>query len=122
MIRGLWVCLVWLMAGCVPEADSGNQWDGTYIGYYHHNQQDTTPVTLVFEGKYFAAAPHGKQLQQESTGIFQDNHSSLIFHNTTKESLLTLNGAYQYQFGLDGSIRIWQQNGDQMSEMILRQK
>jgi hypothetical protein len=114
-------CFLLLLAGCTPGAVPESQWDGTYIGYIHHNQQDTTPVTLVFEGKYFAAAPYGGHAEAESSGVFEDNQTVLIFQNTTA-ALPHLNGAYQYQFGLDGSVRMWQENGAETNEMILRLK
>lgn len=117
-----WFCLSFLLLGCVPDAATDNKLDGTYIGYYHHNQQDTMPVTLVFEGKYFAASPYGEYSQPESTGVFQEQPSGLIFQNTTKESLVNLEGPYQYHFGVDGSLRIWQQNGTEKNEMVLRLK
>ena len=121
MFKWLWFCPFFLFAGCTAETPPNEQWQGTYIGYYHHNQKDTTTVTLVFEGKYFAVSPCEKQ-QQESTGIFQDDRSALIFQNTTDASSLAINGAFQYRFGADGSVRIWQQNNDGMNEMILRHK
>lgn len=116
-----WFCLL-LLAGCAPDAAPDSQWEGTYIGYIHHNQQDTTPVTLVFEGKYFAAAPYGTQNQFESTGVFKDDRSALFFENTAHQAQVNLNGEYKYSFGPDGSVRMWQENGTEKREMILRQK
>jgi hypothetical protein len=121
MAKVCWFCLL-LIAGCTPDAARESQWDGTYIGYIHHNRQDTTPVTLVFEGKYFAAAPYGEQGEAESTGVFEDDRSALNFQNAVTASLPHLQGVYKYQFGLDGSVRMWQQNGTETNELILRQK
>jgi hypothetical protein len=113
--------LLLFFSACSPGPAANTQWDGTYIGYIHHNQQDTTPVTLVFEGKYFAAAPYGGEVEAESAGVFQDSRSSLTFQNATT-ALPRLNGVYKYRFGLDGSVRMWQENGAETNELILRLK
>lgn len=115
--------LVLLLSCGRPEADSASL-EGTYIGYYHRNQEDTAQVTLVFEGDYFAGK--SKKHENKIEGSFQQKENSVIFFDSLKkvqasDSTLLLKGPYQYEVYDDGSIRLWKQYGDIMEEFILRQ-
>jgi hypothetical protein len=122
MKNRIWFCLVWLIAGCMPETNPSDNWEGTYIGYYHHNHQDTTPVTLTFEGRYFAAAPRKNPGNHPSSGVFSHKETSLIFYNPEADSSTIFQGTYQYQYSLDGTVRIWQENDNRLVEMFLKQQ
>lgn len=115
-------CLAFLLFACKQGPYQSSQWDGTYIGYYHQNMQDTLPLTLVFEGQNFAAAPYGAEPSSDAAGVFHADQSALVFENMENQGPLPLNGAYRYQFSPDGSVRFWQQNGDEIKELILVQK
>jgi hypothetical protein len=119
----LWFCLVWLIAGCMLEPTTQGAWNGTYIGYYHRNQQDTTPVTFTFEGKYFAADPWYAESRQNAAGVFRQKESSLIFFNPSADSASVIQGTFQYQYGANGTVRIWRYPDDGgIVELILKQQ
>lgn len=114
--------LATLLTGCLDNSEPQNQWEGAYIGYYHYNNQDTTQVTLVFEGNYFAAAPYHKAPIAETTGMFQSDQASLTFEQKSNSSRLDLNGPYRYEFSADGSLRCWQEDGADIRELILKEQ
>ena len=76
----------------------------------------------MFEGKYFAASPHYATGNAAAEGVFQQQQTTLVFQNMHENSVPKLQGEYQFQYGLDGSIRIWQEEGTDLSEIIIRQQ
>lgn len=122
MIRLCGFVLALFCCACHNSETIIGKWDGTYIGYMHQNRQDTLPLTLVLEGRRFAAAPALHEASLTASGDFYEQESRLVFNGRTHNSPLQLDGVYQYDFGMDGSLRIWQDNGNQLSELILLQK
>lgn len=122
MVKLCWLFLATLLSGCLENNVPENYVEGTYIGYYHRNHQDTTQVTLVFQGNNFAAAPYDQAAYPETSGIFQSDQASLVFQNTRPSSQLNLNGTYHYEFNVDGSLRCWQEEGADIRELILKQQ
>lgn len=122
MIKLCWLILATLLTGCLDNSVPQTNWEGAYIGYYHYNNQDTTQVTLVFEGNYFAAAPYNQAASPETTGMFQSDQASLVFQQKSNSSRLDLNGPYRYEFSADGSLRCWQEDGADIRELILKEQ
>lgn len=121
MKSGLWFCLALLFSGCMPDSSPAESWDGTYIGYFHRNRQDTIPVTLTFDGRYFAAEPRTQSGHAQFSGVFRQSSSSLIFFDPNADSTAVIQGTFQYQQSQDGSLRIWQEDNQNLTELILRQ-
>lgn len=114
--------LALLLGSCQSTTSYDDKWNGTYIGYFHQNQQDTLPLTLVFEGSHFAAAQGSQEKPLAARGVFYEQHSTLVFDDGANNGKLQLDGVYRYDYGVDGSLWIWQKEGDQLSELILLQK
>lgn len=120
----LWISLgiCALVVGCAPNANPEAEWNGTYIGYMHRNKQDTTLITLVFNGKYFAGSTPS---QKKVEGHYAAKGPSQLLFDAQRHQVMdtgfSLNGMYHYEKAPDGSIRIWQQYGNVMEEFILRQ-
>lgn len=113
------------LVSCDKTGSNLRNMGGTYIGYFHRNQQDTAQVTLQFvensfQGQsskvYYPAIGKGVFTQKDSTIIFEDS----IHWASDIDGSLTLKGNYNYEFNEDGILRIWRQKDNILDEYILR--
>lgn len=125
MKRTVTIILLCCLLSCGRNGDDVIFLEGTYIGYFHHNNTDTTRVTLRFLGNRFEgestdplspALCRGSVEQDEAMLRFRDSCNR---HFSTSHNLV-LNGPYNYQFNNDGTLRIWRSSESTLDEYILR--
>lgn len=120
----LWVCSLGLFFSC-GKADAGViSFNGTYIGYFHRNQQDTTQVSFYFDDNQYCGFRMKKFCPSMGRGNFFQDENSIKFQRSDEPveegNHPVLDGQYHYEISNDGSLRIWRDTGGISDEFILR--
>jgi hypothetical protein len=113
-----------MLMACGKMNTKENSFDGTYIGYYNRNNEDTVQVSLFFSENQYSGYREKKFCPYLGKGTFEQDEISISFENTTGSGASTskpvLYGEYSYTINQDGSIRIWKEDGKISDEYILR--
>ena len=99
--------------------------NGTYIGYFHRANMDTSQVSIRFIANAFDGQASKLNYPAIGKGSFEQKENTIRFNDTTLkysnlDSTLILNGIYRYDFNEDGTIRIWKKIGSKTNEFILK--
>jgi hypothetical protein len=113
-----------MLMACGKMNTYENSFDGTYVGYYNRNNQDTIQVSLLFSENQYSGFREKKFCPYLGKGTFEQDELSISFDNLTGSGESTskpvLYGEYSYTLNEDGSIRIWKEVGEISDEYILR--
>jgi hypothetical protein len=119
------VICVSVLASCYKGGNGVMPLEGRYIGYFHRGGGDTSRVALYFTGNRFEGESSEPFYPFVCGGSFEQEHAKIIFADTCQplpryDRTLALDGAFEYQFNNDGTLRIWRQYAGQVDEYILR--
>lgn len=125
MKRMATIFLLCCLLSCGKNGDDIVFLEGTYIGYFHHNNKDTTRVTLRFAGDQFEGESTDPPYPALCRGSVEQDEVTLRFRDSCHQHFspahaLVLDGPYQYRFNNDGTLRIWRRSGSALDEYILR--
>lgn len=125
MKRAITILLSCCLLSCGKNGEDIVFLEGTYIGYFHHNNADTTRVTLRFADDRFEGESTDSPLPLLCSGSVEQDEDMLSFHDSCNRHLskghpLSLSGPYNYRFNNDGTLRIWRRSGSALDEYILR--
>ena len=99
--------------------------EGRYVGYFHRSGSDTAEVLLEFMGYQFKGQSNAAGYPVIGNGSFRQTDASINFSDSTQwasnsDGSLVLEGDYQYQENIDGTIRIWKETSNTTDEYILK--
>jgi len=112
------------ITSCDTVKTDPNHLEGTYIGYFHCNRQDTARVTLHFSDNAFRSESTAALYSVIGNGTFSQQPQTIQFVEAIEGKIngnkaVVLSGQYNYQANPDGTIRIWREKDDQLDEYIL---
>jgi hypothetical protein len=118
-------CFLMYLYSCDSVAADTPSLEGRYVGYFHRSGSDTAEVLLEFMGYQFKGESNATGYPVIGNGYFKQNDESINFDDANQwasnlEGSLILEGDFQYQQNIDGTIRIWKEENNTTDEYILK--
>lgn len=116
------ILILLCFTACYQVGSDASYLEGSFIGYFHHNNIDTTKVSLTFKENKFTRSSK-KTLPAVCNGTFKPSRETILFveecNNSKAEHSMKISGLYNYRVYNDGVLTIWKDDGTSEEEYIL---
>lgn len=119
------LCALFILWGCETVESNKPSLEGRYIGYFNRSGGDTADIALEFIDQQFEGESAEARYPAIGKGAFKQTENSIEFIDSSSwasdfDPSLVLAGQFNFKKNIDGTIRIWKENGEAIDELILK--